>query len=168
MPAPKAKGFKHVLLILLIVSAVLAGKWIFQVDPVLCNGCGACIHWCKEGALYMSGGDAVIDPELCNGCGICAGYCPRDAIYRVYYEGIEESESSLSPMYGPNPTPGPVYIEGALPGTEIYILDMSGRLTTSVGTDSDGLAHVDLTGYASGIYSIIHGEQILGEITLVQ
>ncbi len=168
MSIPKAKGIKHVLLILLIVSAVLAGKWIYQVDPDLCNGCAACIHWCNEDALYMYGGNAVIDPELCNGCGICAGYCPKDAIYIVWYESIEESESSVSPMYGPNPTHGPVYIEGVQPGTDIRVLDISGRLIASTGTDPDGFALLDLSGSASGIYCIMLGEEIMGEITLMK
>jgi NAD-dependent dihydropyrimidine dehydrogenase PreA subunit len=162
------KGIRYILLILLIVSAVLAGKWIYQVDPVICNGCGGCIYWCETGALYMEGGKAVIDPELCNGCGICADHCPRNAIYKVWYEGIEESESSVSPVYGPNPTHGPLYIEGAQPGTDIYVLDMSGRLVASTGTDSNGYASLDLTGSASGNYCVMLGEITLGEITLTK
>ncbi len=162
------KYIKYLLMILLIVSAVLAGKWIYQVDPVICNGCGACIHWCDEGALSMSGGNAVIDPELCNGCGICADHCPRDAIYRVYYEGIEESESSVSPIYGPNPTPGSFYIEGVQPGTDIHVLDMSGRLVATTVTDSNGYAILNISGNPSGNYCIMLGEITLGEITLVK
>ncbi len=166
MSAPKI--MKYALLILLIVSSVLAGKWIFQVDPVICNGCGICINWCDEGALTMYGGNAVIDPELCTGCGICADHCPRNAIYKVWYEGIEESESSVSPMYGPNPTHGLLHIEGAQSGTDIYVLDISGRLVASTITDSDGYALLDLSGSASGNYCVMLGEKIMGQITLVE
>ncbi|MCK4670997.1 MAG: 4Fe-4S binding protein [Candidatus Aegiribacteria sp.] len=166
MPTPK--GIIPFLILLLIASAVFAVIWIYQVDPVLCNGCGGCIYWCNTGALYMEGGKAVIDPELCNGCGICADHCPRDAIYKVYYEGIEEAESSVSPTYGPNPTHGPFCIEGAQPGTDIYVLDMSGRLVAKTGTDSNGYALLDISGSASGHYCVMLGENILGEITLVQ
>ena len=161
------KYIKYALMILLIVSSVLAGKWIYQVDPVICNGCGGCIHWCEEGALSMYGGNAVIDPELCNGCGVCADHCPRDAIYRVYYEGIEESESSFSPMYGPNPTHGPFYIEDIQPGTDILLLDIYGRLITSTVTDFNAYALLDLSGSASGNYCVMSGEEIMGQITLV-
>ncbi|MCD4848005.1 MAG: 4Fe-4S binding protein [Candidatus Aegiribacteria sp.] len=162
------KYIKYALLILLIVSVVLAGKWIYQVDPVICNGCGICISWCEEGALSMYGGNAVIDPELCNGCGVCANHCPRGAIYIVWYEGIEESESSLSPMYGPNPTQGAFYIESAQPGEDICVLDLSGRLVATTVTDPNGYAILNLSGNPSGNYCVMLGENILGEITLIK
>lgn len=166
MPTPR--GIIPFLILLPIASAVFATIWIYQVDPVICNGCGGCIYWCDTGALSMYGGNAVIDPELCNGCGVCADHCPRDAIYRVWYEGIEESESSVSPMYGPNPTHGSFYIEGVQPGTDIHVLDMSGRLVASTITDSNGYALLDLSGSVSGNYCVMLGEITLGEITLIK
>jgi ferredoxin len=53
---------------------------VYEVDKARCNGCRRCLWSCSEGALSMSGADAVIDPEKCTGCGDCAGACPRGAI----------------------------------------------------------------------------------------
>ena len=48
---------------------------------MLCNGCGACVTGCHEGALQMIEGKARIVSELfCDGLGACIGECPVGAI----------------------------------------------------------------------------------------
>lgn len=62
---------------------------IISINEALCNGCGACVEGCHEGALQMIDGKARIVSELyCDGLGACIGECPVGAI------SIEERESA--------------------------------------------------------------------------
>jgi NAD-dependent dihydropyrimidine dehydrogenase PreA subunit len=46
-----------------------------------CNGCGACITGCPEGALQIIDQKARLVSDLfCDGLGACIGACPQDAI----------------------------------------------------------------------------------------
>jgi len=54
---------------------------IVNIDEKLCNGCGACIPKCAEGALQIVNGKAKIIKEVyCDGLGACLGQCPQGAI----------------------------------------------------------------------------------------
>ncbi len=44
-----------------------------------CAGCGACIGYCRFGAITIRDGRAVHN-EFCRGCGRCERYCPNGAI----------------------------------------------------------------------------------------
>ena len=48
-----------------------------------CIGCGACLDYCRFGAVARSADDPalfVIDPVACEGCGVCVRFCPVEAI----------------------------------------------------------------------------------------
>ncbi len=47
-----------------------------------CQGCGACVQRCPQGALQLVAGRAVVDPARCILCGYCAGVC-RDFCIKV-------------------------------------------------------------------------------------
>jgi len=52
-----------------------------KIDEDLCDGCGACIPSCHEGALQMIDGKArLISDLMCDGLGACLGHCPQGAI----------------------------------------------------------------------------------------
>ena len=56
-------------------------RQIIKIDEKLCNGCGACIDGCHEGALQLIDGKARMVSELyCDGLGACIGECPVGAI----------------------------------------------------------------------------------------
>lgn len=45
-----------------------------------CDGCGACVEVCPEGAIQLVGGLAQINSELCTECEACVQACPNGAI----------------------------------------------------------------------------------------
>lgn len=54
---------------------------VVNIDEALCDGCGACIPACHEGALQLIDGKArLISDLMCDGLGACLGHCPQDAI----------------------------------------------------------------------------------------
>lgn len=56
-------------------------RTIIKIDEELCNGCGACVTGCHEGALQLINGKAVMISDLyCDGLGACIGECPVGAI----------------------------------------------------------------------------------------
>jgi len=61
---------------------------IVKFDEEKCNGCGACIPACVEGALRIVDGKArLVSDKYCDGLGACLGECPQGAI------SIEEREA---------------------------------------------------------------------------
>jgi len=63
-------------------------RTIVRIDEELCDGCGACVAPCAEGAIQLVDGKAkVIREELCDGAGFCLGVCPTGALT------IEEREA---------------------------------------------------------------------------
>ena len=56
-------------------------RTIIKIDEELCNGCGACVTGCHEGALQLIDGKArMISDFYCDGLGACIGECPVGAI----------------------------------------------------------------------------------------
>lgn len=56
-------------------------RTVIKIDEELCNGCGACVTGCHEGALQLINGKAVMVSDLyCDGLGACIGECPVNAI----------------------------------------------------------------------------------------
>lgn len=75
----------------------MAVRTIVKIDEELCNGCGACISPCAEGALVLENGKArVIKEELCDGAGFCLGVCPLGALSLETREAEAFSAESAS------------------------------------------------------------------------
>ncbi len=66
------------------------------IDEDKCDGCGACIPNCPEGALQVIDGKArLVGEALCDGLGACIGHCPRGAMTVIRREAEEYDERKV-------------------------------------------------------------------------
>lgn len=91
---------------------------IIEINDELCNGCGACVTGCAEGALQIVDGKAKLVSEVfCDGLGACIGDCPTGALKIVEREAPEFDEAAVEKYLGqPIPKAPPA---GGCPGMQI-------------------------------------------------
>ena len=69
---------------------------IVKIDENKCNGCGACLVACHEGAIKMINGKAkLIRDDYCDGLGDCLPVCPTNAIGFEVREALEYNEEAV-------------------------------------------------------------------------
>jgi len=65
-------------------------RQIIEIDEEKCDGCGACVISCPEGALHIINGKArVVKENFCDGLGACIGECPQGAL-TIKEDEVEE------------------------------------------------------------------------------
>ena len=76
---------------------------VIKIDEDKCNGCGACVTACHEGAIEMVKGKAKLTKEhYCDGLGDCLPTCPTGAIT---FEEREAPAFTAPPKREGAPTP---------------------------------------------------------------
>lgn len=104
---------------------------IITIDEERCNGCGACVDACHEGAIGMRNGKAVLlRDDYCDGLGDCLPACPTDAISFEEREALPYDEEAVLANMKNKQT-------GGCPGSQSRLLAPLAPLDHSEGGSGD-------------------------------
>jgi NAD-dependent dihydropyrimidine dehydrogenase PreA subunit len=88
---------------------------IIEIDEAKCNGCGACVTGCAEGALKIINGKAkLVNDVFCDGLGACIGECPTGALRIIERDAPEFDEAAVQKHVQKKAPPA-----GGCPGMQI-------------------------------------------------
>ncbi len=92
---------------------------IIEINEELCNGCGACVTGCAEGALQIVNGKAkLVNEVFCDGLGDCIGECPTGALKIIERDAPDFDESAAMEHVQNQKAPVPSAPRGC-PGSQV-------------------------------------------------
>ena len=134
---------------------------LIKIDEARCNGCGACVTACHEGAIGLVDGKAkLLRDDYCDGLGDCLPACPMDAISFEEREALPYDEAAVKKAKEDKATH--VVVPGRLEQWPVQIKLLPVNAPFYNGADI--LIAADCTAYAYGNF---HNDFIKGRITLV-
>lgn len=157
---------------------------IIKIDEEKCNGCGACVSACHEGAIGLVDGKAkLMRDDYCDGLGDCLPSCPTGAISFEQREAADYNEKAV--MENRLKKHG-IANHGGCPGSKLSRIMHDHGSHTDIKAESclsqwpvqiklvpvyapyfdgaDILVAADCTAYAYGSF---HNDFIRGRITLI-
>lgn len=163
---------------------------VIEINREKCNGCGACVAACHEGAIAMADGKAkLMREDYCDGLGDCLPACPAGAISFVERDAAAYDEKAVIANRQEKMRKEGMRLHGGCPGTRMKTIrhtEPFGAETAPVAIQSrlsqwpvqiklvpvnapyfDGaklLIAADCTAYA---YAAFHERFIKGHITLI-
>lgn len=150
---------------------------IIEIDEKKCNGCGACVTACHEGAIALVDGKArLMRDDYCDGLGDCLPSCPAGAITFTEREAMAYDEKAVKEAKLACGCPGSMAKsieressrvisrkeESALMQWPVQVKLMP--VSAPYYENADLLIAADCTAYA---YASFHSAFISGRITLV-
>ncbi len=146
---------------------------LIQINEALCNGCGACVTACHEGAIALVDGKARLTREdVCDGLGDCLPACPTNAITLIE---VETETVSPEPRVGGCPgsqatrLPRRATVSGGRAGAASQLAQWPCQIklvppNAPYFENADLLIAADCAAYACGSF---HEEYMKGRITLI-
>lgn len=162
---------------------------IIHIDEEKCNGCGACVTACHEGAIGLVNGKAkLMRDDYCDGFGDCLPGCPTGAITFEEREAAAYDEQAVLENKQKKAAAATAPAHSGCPGHQMHQFDRKAAPASAAGTAMPSqlgqwpcqiklvpvnapyfngaklLIAADCTAYA---YANIHQEFMQGRITLI-
>lgn len=107
---------------------------MITINMTRCDGCGECMAFCPDGAIYLVDGGAAVDHTLCRECKACIAACPMEAISITGQVHGQTRVPAIVPVLRPEP-------EVIRVGTGAALAPLRARLLPMVGTALFWTAH---------------------------
>jgi NAD-dependent dihydropyrimidine dehydrogenase PreA subunit len=108
---------------------------LITIDSGRCDGCGACMEVCPQGALYLVNDKVMVDARLCHECEACIATCPTGAIAITSQATTPEVEPVRVPVPQTEPEAIRVRMETAPFPLRARILPMIGAVLSWAGQE---------------------------------